>query len=59
MKPRTKTLAQIFRIPIIVTVVSLAGLIIALLMEGPADIAAAAAAAVPIVAIVWALFRRD
>ncbi len=51
-------LSQIFRIPIIVLVISLAGLVAALLIEGPADIAAAAAAGVPIAVIVWALWAR-
>lgn len=52
------TLLQIFRIPIIVLMVSLAGLVAALLIEGPADIAAATAAGVPIAVIAWALWMR-
>lgn len=58
MKKQGKTLTQIFRTPLVVLVICLAGLIAALLIEGPADFAAALAAAVPIAVIIWALMRR-
>ena len=52
-----KTLLQIFRVPIIVFVVSLAGIVLALVVEGPLDIAAGIAAGVPIAVIARALLR--
>lgn len=52
-----KTLVQIFKAPAVVAAVSLTGLIVALLIDGPADIAAATAAAVPIAVIIRALAR--
>ncbi len=58
MTPQKKTLRQIFGIPVTVLVISLAGLVIALLLDGLADIAAAAAAALPIAVIIWALSTR-
>ena len=58
MNARAKTLVQIFRTPTAVLAVSVTGLVVALLIEGPADIAAATAAAVPIAVIIWALARR-
>ena len=51
------TLLQIFRIPMIVLVVSLAGLGLTLVVEGPLDIAAGIAAGVPIAVIARALLR--
>ena len=58
MSKRTKNLIQIFKTPFVVLLICLAGLIAALLIEGPADLAAALAAAVPIAVIIWALMRR-
>lgn len=55
MSARAKTLVQIFRTPAVVLAVSLTGLVVALLIDGPADIAAATAAAVPIAVIIRAL----
>lgn len=57
MSARAKTLVQIFRTPAVVLAVSLTGLVVALLIDGPADIAAATAAAVPIAVIIRALAR--
>ena len=57
MSARAKTLVQIFRTPAVVLAVSLTGLVVALLIDGPADIAAGTAAAVPIAVIIRALAR--
>ena len=57
MSARAKTLVQIFRTPAVVLAVSLTALVVALLIDGPADIAAATAAAAPIAVIIRALAR--
>ena len=51
-------LARIFLLPVIILILSLDGLILALALAGPADIAAVTAAASPLAAIAWALLRR-
>lgn len=49
---------RIFRVPLILAVVSFAGLISALLVDGPIDLICALAVAVPLLAIGWALKTR-
>lgn len=59
MKRNAKTLIRIFMAPGMICVVSLVGLVLALLIEGRGDIAAALAAGAPVAAIVWALWRKS
>ncbi len=56
-KPRN-SLARIFRVPLILLAVSLAGLVTALLVEGHGDVIAALAVAAPVATILFAYFRR-
>ena len=59
-KPRLSRplLARIFLLPVIILILSLGGLMLALALAGPADIAAVTAAATPLAAIAWALVKR-
>lgn len=59
MKRSTKTLTQIFLAPGIILVLSLLGLVLALLIEGRGDIAAALASGAPLAAVIWALWRKS
>lgn len=47
----------IFAMPILLAIVSLAGLVVGLLGDGGYDVAAGLAVAVPVVVIGWALLR--
>lgn len=58
MNRSTRTLTQIFLAPAIIVVVSLVGLVLALLIEGRGDIAAALACSAPLAAVLWALWRK-
>lgn len=53
-----RSLARVFAIPAVLFGVSLAGLVLALLADGLADFAWAAAVGVPVAAIAWAMARR-
>jgi hypothetical protein len=52
------SLWRTFRAPLVLAVVSLLGLIAALLVDGPVDILWSLAVAVPLAVIAWALGRR-
>ena len=49
---------QIYRIPLLLTVISGAGLVHALMAEGLADIWSSIAIALPLAAIAWGVVRR-
>ena len=51
------TLLRTFKIPALLLAVSLGGLILALVIEGPADIAATLAAGAPIAVVIRAVSR--
>ena len=57
MNGARKSLFEIFRIPLLVFAVSVAGLIVALLVEGAGDVIAVAAVAAPVIATL--LFARQ
>ena len=57
MTPPAKSLFRIFKVPALLLAVSLGGLILALVIEGPADIAAALAAGAPIAVVIRAVSR--
>lgn len=58
MKTHSHSLWEIFRTPLIVAVLSLIGLVGALLVDGPGDWLGASLLAVSVVVTVWALIRR-
>lgn len=55
---RRRSLWHVFRMPIAIGLVSFAGLVWALLIEGPADRFASAAAGCGLGALIWALLKR-
>lgn len=58
MSEKRNSLFRIFRVPLILFAVSLAGLVTALLVEGRGDILAALAVAAPVVTTVFVLLSR-
>lgn len=58
MSRRQQSLLGIFRVPLLVGILSLAGLILALLIEGSGEWLVAITVACPLAVIVWA-YRRQ
>jgi hypothetical protein len=56
---RRRTLSRIYRTPLLLGLVSLFGLIAALIVDGPTDLLWVAAVAVPLAAIGWAVTRSQ
>ncbi|WP_375204356.1 hypothetical protein [Hyphococcus sp.] len=58
MSKQRNALVRIFRVPLILFAVCLAGLVTALLVEGHGDIIAALGVAAPVAVTVFLYFRR-